>query len=71
MKCGPTHHNACDCREAYFREVRDELSTLKIRFTKLMKELHSLREENEEANKLLKDYRFMLRSTTDYKGKEK
>ena len=28
MKCGPNHHNACDCREAMFSEMGRKLEAL-------------------------------------------
>lgn len=30
VHCGPTHHNACNCREAYFAALRAEVERLKV-----------------------------------------
>ena len=31
MKCGPTHHLACDCREEYFAQIEKENAELKAK----------------------------------------
>jgi len=54
MKQCVTHHFACDCREAKFKEIEQENAALRENFMAAQSEIILLREEREELRDALK-----------------